>query len=283
MYVSPYVEINKEKSIIEFKISGLNIDGYAVIEEDKVQIVAKSKFTSDQCATFRNEFVERPKKLLQVASSRKVQLVLLTSSSVYVPNIQFTFEQRNPPKYSSLIDNYHGDEFTDDKPEMKTIEGNVNRCSFEFNSQGTLDCDWLLLKSRDNKQDGSFELSQAAPCVKRGLQSLPTGEKRFIMLKGTREQNNLTLTAFAVSPIIRPSHRRVEVSIFTTMTCYHGHVRVYFVPSTETLLDDVKFVTSQYKAVMEVKKMSHFWEQSQVTLEDIEPNKDYQVNDILEY
>ena len=84
-----------------------------------------------------------------------------------------------------------------------------------------------------------------------------------------------------VSPVVRPSHDRVEISVFTAMTCRRAHVKAYFVPFTETLRDDVKFVTSQYEPVMEVRRegerTAHFWEQSQVMLEGVEPNKDYQV------
>ena len=279
MYVSPYVEIDQSKTSIHFRVSGLDVDGYAVLEEGKTQNVSKTKFTSDQCAAFRSQFVKKPKSLLEMA--RKVQVVLLTSSPVHAPKIRFAFEQRNPPTYQSATDSYLGNQPSNQKPVFKAMEGNLNRCSFEFDERGKIDCDWLLLESRDSDRDGRFRLTESAPCVKQGLKSLPTGEKRFVALEGRRENGNLTLTAFMVSPVVRPSHDRVEISLFTAVTCRHSYVRAYFVPSTKTLRDDVKFVTSQYDPVMEVRREGertfYSWEQSQVMLEGVEPNKDYQV------
>ena len=278
MYVSPYVEIDQSKSSIEFRVSGLNIRGYAILEEGKSQKVSESNFTSDKCATFRSQLVKKPKKFLEIPSKRRVQLVILTSSSVYIPIIGFSFEQRGPPKYSSVAGPFDGS--SNEKPRMKTMGGDVDRCSFEWNENKTVDCDWLLLESRDE-----FELVEAAPCFRQGLRSVPKGEKRFIALKGVREDDKLVKTAYALSPIVRLNRRgRVEISLFTAMTCYGGHVKVYFVPTAQT--DDVRFVTSQYEAVIEVRRRSrsweesqmYVWEQSHVMLEDVEPNKDYQVN-----
>ena len=274
MYVSPYVEIDQSKSGIEFRVSGVDIRGYAILEEGKSQKVSESNLTSDDCATFRGRIVKKPKKFLKIPSRRRVQLVILTQSSVYIPTIGFSFEQRGPPKYCSVVGGS-----SNEKPRMKTMGGDVDRCSFEFNENKTVDCDWLLLESRDE-----FELVEAAPCFRQGLRSVPKGEKRFIALKGEREDDKLVETAYALSPIVRLNRKgRVEISLFTAMTCYGGHVKVYFAPSNET--DDVRFLTSQYVAVIEVRRRSrsweesqmYVWEQSHVMLEDVEPNKDYQV------
>jgi len=181
-----------------------------------------------------------------------IQLIILSSLTINNLSIR-----------SFSVDFQHCNEFftIENTPvfDLHPQKINKNRCSLEYLPH--IDCDWMKLRSNDVTK--MFQHVQQNDCTKRGLVSIPEGEKWFLSMSSTSSTNTSQVTSsYIISPLIERSTNHVMLSYYYQMSNNLSNINVY----VSERYFDLKLLKKFSAPSSQINTPSNDWNREQIQI-----------------